>query len=247
MSPLPNTYVEYSVPFQGDIVKMVGRPNVVSDREIIGVIFQQEMFAMGQWEQTKYLNKYLLDKTSKGLKPLLIDAGANIGAASLYFNKIYSGLKTVAIEPDNENAKLAMHNLSGLDVQVIQGALGNKTGVMYINDIDFAPIAYRVGESGNKPVSSHTITSILAAFGTNYFPFILKIDIEGGEDNVFSGNAQWLDLFPVVIIELHDWMLPFKNSSKNFYRNISWLDFDVLNRGENTFCFNKRLLAAELY
>jgi FkbM family methyltransferase len=242
MKSSSDNYVEYKFNFKEESIKMFYRPNVASDAEIINCIFQQEMFALGQWEQTRFLNRYFLDRKANGLRPILIDAGANIGAASLYFNKIYPGLQTVAIEPDYENSKLAVCNLSGLDMRVIQGALADKTGILYINDIDFSPIAYRVGETGNKPVDAHTINSILSCYDKECFPFILKIDIEGGEENVFSGNTDWLNLFPLVIIELHDWMLPFKNVSKNFFRNISSFDFDVLNRGENTFCFNKKIL-----
>lgn len=222
---------------------MAGRQHVESDQAIIGMVFQREMFALGQWEQTKALNQYFIENCNKGLRPLLIDAGANIGAASLYFNEIYPGMKTVAIEPDQENSLLAKHNLASLDAQVVQGALGKEVGTMFINDIDFGPIAYRVGETGNRAVDSHTIPSVLAGVEPGYFPFILKIDIEGGEDIVFSEETPWLDLFPLVIIELHDWMLPFQNSSRNFFRNISSHSFDILSQGENTFCFNTRLLS----
>lgn len=235
-------YVEYQFIFKGKPLKMAGRPQVDSDRAIINMVFQREMFALERWQQTTALNDYMLRKTRLGLKPLLVDAGANIGAASLYFNQIYAGLKTVAIEPDAENAKLARHNLGGLDAKVIEGALGKEIGLMYINDIDFSPISYRVGETGNKAVESHTIPSLLSALDGNSFPFILKIDIEGGEDIVFANDTSWLNLFPLVIIELHDWMLPFQNSSRNFFRNIATCEFDIINHGENTFCFNRQLL-----
>lgn len=234
--------VEFQFLFKNRQLKMAGRQNVESDQAIIGMIFQREMFSLTHWEQTKALNEYFFNNCNKGLKPLLIDAGANIGAASLYFNEIYAGLKTIAIEPDVENATLSCHNLRSFDAKVIQGALGKSVGTMFINDVDFGPIAYRVSETGSKAVASHTVPSILSSITNNYFPFILKIDIEGGEDSLFSVDTPWLDLFPLVIIELHDWMLPFKNSSRNFLQRISAYSFDVLTQGENTFCFNSRLL-----
>jgi FkbM family methyltransferase len=237
-------YIEYQFAFKGKDLKMAGRKNVDSDRAIIGMIFQREMFALERWDQTKALNAYLSQRIGKGLQPLMMDAGANIGAASLYFNQIYPGLKILAIEPGDDNAILAQYNLAGLDANVIRAALGKEVGVMYLNDKDFSPIAYRVGEGEGKPVESCTVASLLSSFGKDCFPFILKIDIEGGEEIVFSRDAPWLDLFPLVIIELHDWMLPFKCSSKNFYRAISDYDFDIINQGENTFCFNRRLLKA---
>jgi len=239
---MENSFVEYRFAFKNKEMKMVGRPAIASDSAIISMVFQREMFAFSQWEQARVLNEYFNTQCKAGRKPLLMDAGANIGAASLYFNQLYPGLKTIAIEPDAENAQMATHNLAGLDAQVILGALGKQSGVMYINDVDFSPIAYRVGEAGNKAVASHTVPELLSSCDAQCFPFILKIDIEGGEDIVFSGDAPWLELFPLVIIELHDWMLPFQNSSRNFYRNVAKYEFDILTQGENTFCFNKGII-----
>ena len=128
------------------------------------------------------------------------------------------------------------------DATVIKGAVSSEDGVLFINDIDFEPIAYRVGQTGNKQVSAVSIPTILSKYSDNTFPFIIKIDIEGGETDLFQKNIEWLDQFPLVIIELHDWMLPGEGCSTNFFKSISKYNFDILVRGENTFCFNNRLL-----
>jgi hypothetical protein len=75
------------------------------------------------------------------------------------------------------------------------------------------------------------------------YPFIFKIDIEGGESDLFKKDFEWVDSFPMLVIELHDWMLPFQGSSRSFFKAISAYDFDIVYRGENIFCFNKRILA----
>jgi Methyltransferase FkbM domain len=75
-----------------------------------------------------------------------------------------------------------------------------------------------------------------------YSPLILKVDIEGGEKELFSGECNWLEQIPVVIIELHDWMLPGEANSRNFLKAISSFDFDFVYLNENAFCFNNRLL-----
>jgi hypothetical protein len=49
---------------------------------------------------------------------------------------------------------------------------------------------------------------------------------------------------PIVIVELHDWMLPGQAVARNFLRAISVLDFDFVHVGENVFCFNNELLRA---
>jgi hypothetical protein len=69
-------------------------------------------------------------------------------------------------------------------------------------------------------------------------PFILKIDIEGHEDQLFHSKTDWLRLFKVVVIELHDWMLPGTANSRNFLKQITKYDFDMVFVGENVFCVN---------
>ena len=71
-------------------------------------------------------------------------------------------------------------------------------------------------------------------------PFIVKIDIEGFEGELFSRNLEWLDRFYVLIIELHDWMLPRQRSSQSFLRAVGALDRDFLQVGENVFSIANR-------
>ena len=46
------------------------------------------------------------------------------------------------------------------------------------------------------------------------------------QEDLFSQNIAWIDKFPVLIIELHDWMLKKRNASGNFLRAISERDRD---------------------
>ena len=97
--------------------------------------------------------------------------------------------------------------------------------------------------SGKIQVTAITMADILGKFkSTRYEPLICKIDIEGGESDLFSANDAWIDQFPLIIIELHDWLLPGTSNSKNFLSAISKRNFDIVYRGENMFCFNNALL-----
>ena len=71
----------------------------------------------------------------------------------------------------------------------------------------------------------------------DYVPFLIKIDIEGGEENLFETSTAWIDLFPLLIIELHDWLLPRKNTSLNFIRRIGQFKRDFVYNSENIFSF----------
>ena len=242
MGDSENSLIQYDFEFNTNILKMLGRPWVQSDHDIIAIVFLQKMFSTERMTQNHNLNRYYDYLISNNCKPILIDAGANIGAASLYFNQMYPVLKTISIEPDIENAQLLQSNLAEFDVEVIQGALGCDDEILFLDTENFDPIAYRVGSVGNVEVISHSVTSILKRLTAAEKPFILKIDIEGGEDLLFSKETRWINDFPLIIIELHDWMLPFTNVSKNFYKAISSYNFDLINYGENTFCFNQDIL-----
>lgn len=63
--------------------------------------------------------------------------------------------------------------------------------------------------------------------------FIVKIDIEGFEKDVFEHDAGWVDEAQAIIIEPHDWMLPKAGTSMPFLKALSNHDFDLLIMHEN--------------
>ena len=65
------------------------------------------------------------------------------------------------------------------------------------------------------------MNKILKNFPKKKFNYlIIKIDIEGFEDELFKKNTEWLDKFKIIIIELHDWMKPYNKKSYNFQRSM---------------------------
>ena len=69
---------------------------------------------------------------------------------------------------------------------------------------------------------------------------MIKIDIEGFEKKLFERNTEWIDKFKVIIIELHDWMIPFNNQSLSFQKTIlnSKKYKDIIISGENLILIN---------
>jgi hypothetical protein len=70
----------------------------------------------------------------------------------------------------------------------------------------------------------------------------VKIDIEGAEAELFSANTEWVDQTPLIIIELHDWLLSRQGISRNFLRCVSSLDRDFVHIGENIFSVKNDLM-----
>lgn len=167
------------------------------------------------------------------IKPVtIIDAGANIGFASVYFSRVYPDAKIIAIEPDNENyALLCKNNKDNSNVECVQAALWNdELGVSITNASTSENRGYMVDKTDNAMISSLTVNGIMKAYNLSHID-ILKIDIEGAEQEVFEGDTSWLDKVSVVIIELHDRMRPFSSSS--FFKSISEHKFLFKMSGEN--------------
>lgn len=171
--------------------------------------------------------------------PLIVDAGANIGASVLWFSDVFPDAHIVAVEPDMDNARLLAKNTTGLNLDARQAALGSGSGFAELIDHGFGEWAYRtkINREGNiEMMSMADLISEKIAGG--YVPFLAKIDIEGGEAELFSKNTDWVDLFYLLIVELHDWAAPRMAVSSNFLKCIAGKKRDFIGFGPDIFSLN---------
>ena len=210
---------------------------------MINKIFQQKVYALDGWAHKELLENYYL-KNFQNSKLLIIDAGANMGASSLYFSDVWEDAFVASIEPEKYNFALLKLNTVGKSILPLEGAIGSEIGTMYLTDPGHGDVGFRVASSGEYEVSVYTIEKVMEiGRSKGATPFICKIDIEGGESELFSKNVDWMNEFALIIIELHDWMQPMQGSSDAFLKAISKLNFELLHKGENIFFFNKNLLS----
>jgi FkbM family methyltransferase len=168
-------------------------------------------------------------------RPLIVDAGANIGTASLYFAMTLPAPRILAIEPEAGNVEVLKANLDGLDAQVFHGALASSSGTGTLVDPGNGAQSFRAELGGDGQLVCVSINDIYAHLATDAFPWIVKIDIEGAEAEVFSKNLEWIEETPLLIVELHDWLLPKKGTGTPFLRAIAALDRDFVYAGESVF------------
>ncbi|MEW7290481.1 FkbM family methyltransferase [Aquimarina sp. 2304DJ70-9] len=141
----------------------------------------------------------------------IIDAGANIGLASLFFKMKYPNAAIALIEIDNGNLEMIRKNLKGqTNITIINKGLYNKNSYFKVFDPFNATNSFVIKEStkDDYDIESITIDQIISDHHWDEID-ILKIDIEGAEKKLFESNYQyWLPKVNVLMIETHDRMIP---------------------------------------
>lgn len=189
------------------------------------------------------LENYYKAIQAQGASPLILDCGGNIGLASQYFSHQYPTATVVCIEPEAGNITQAKRNNASVHVHYLQAALGSKGSIGSLLDLGLGNNGYRIDHHTPGTIPIVAVQDLVHRYPTpTYLPFIIKIDIEGSESEVFSQATEWIEAFPLLIIELHDWMLPGSCNAQNFLKAIAPLNRDFTYSGESIFSFSNTLL-----
>ena len=139
----------------------------------------------------------------------IVDAGANIGAASVYFAALYPDARAYAFEPAPENFALLAENTKPFE-NIIAHEVGlfdaDKEAPLYEGEDD--PSTNSVGDSGLNTRRSRMVTlrdakSFLHGLEVDRID-ILKLDTEGCEVPILRSLADMLPAIKVVYVEYHD-------------------------------------------
>jgi FkbM family methyltransferase len=176
-----------------------------------------------------------------GNQPVIVDCGGHIGLSSVWFASRYPAAELYCIEPDKSNFSLLQQNTAAYpNVTCLNGGVWNKPCHLEILNPLSGSASFRLQETSNTDSSSvlrgYTVPEVLQRAEKNRL-FLVKMDIEGGEAQVFQESAEWLKRTAVLIIELHDWLMPGQGTSKNFFKRLAENNFDVVLRGENLLLF----------
>lgn len=226
------------------------RENSVGDNGVIDQIFHNKDYDLTQWVQGQKLLEFHHQQNK--IKPsLIIDAGANIGASVVYFLNSFDNSFIFSIEPEINNWHLLEINTMNYTNKInFHGAISDVDGELVLSDPGYSDWGFRTSAVNDSSVNNTNVVKSISPASIlahpkliNTTPLIFKIDIEGGEGVLFQGDTSWMDKFPLIIIELHDWMLPFQGSSKSFFEALVKYNFDLVHRGENIFLFNRNILS----
>jgi FkbM family methyltransferase len=212
-----------------------------TDMSVLRQIFVHEDYNLSRLARSSdLLGRY--EQISQARRtPLILDCGANIGLSAAYFADVFPAARVVAIEPEEGNCRLARRNCSAANVEIVRAAIASEDKAGVLVDPGLGAWGYRVEECPEGSVKLMSINGILSdPANVGCEPFIVKIDIEGFEKELFSKNTEWIDRFMLLIIELHDWMLPRERTSGTFLSAIAGLDRDFVHIGENVFSISNR-------
>lgn len=182
-------------------------------------IFSEESYNLTKYECWEEVYKNYLKIIDNKKKPLLIDCGSNIGSSTEYFNRIFKNIFSIMIEPNPESAIFSVENIYNKDHIILNKAISSKKKTVMIDDTSKDNRASKISNLFGKEIDTITVTDLLSKY-QNTTPFIIKIDIEGYEKDLFESNVEWIKDFQIIVIEIHDWMIPFESISRNFFKAI---------------------------
>ena len=140
----------------------------------------------------------------------IIDAGGNIGLATLQFLKSFPDARVIAVEPDLENFKQFAKNTQNFSKRTVllQKALWSENTKVFLHSDfrDHQDWSKRVLKKENSvEIEAVSINSIMEEHQIETID-ILKMDIEGGESEIFKSgcDASFLSKTKMIAVEIHD-------------------------------------------
>jgi FkbM family methyltransferase len=139
----------------------------------------------------------------------VIDLGANIGLASLWFLSRFPGASVIAVEPERGNASVLRENLSTSEnvLRIYEACIGAYEREVTL-DSSQGEWANRLVEiDGNSPpgciVPAIAMDRIIRENGVESID-LLKCDIEGAEIELFESCGSWISKVRLAVVECHD-------------------------------------------
>ena len=179
---------------------------------------------------------------------VIVDAGANIGLASVYFANRYPESKIIAIEPEESNFELLQKNIMPYEnIIPLHAALWDKNEEINLVDPGLGKWGFMTEEKESQEkslaklchlVPGMTVDRIIEDYDLLKID-ILKIDIEGAENEVFNDTSSWIGDVNAMIVELHERMKT--GCNRSFYNGSNGFD-NEWKQGENVYLSRKNYL-----
>jgi FkbM family methyltransferase len=177
---------------------------------------------------------------------IIVDAGANIGLASIYFSNKFPDVKIIAIEPEESNLEILKRNIAPYEnIILVCKALWHENTRINLVDPGLGKWGFMTQAQDSAEerhgqivyeVQGVTVDTIMKEQGIDHID-ILKIDIEGAERELFRDPSSWIEKVDSLIIELHECRKP--GCNRSFYNGSNGFDNEWL-QGEKVYLTRSR-------
>jgi FkbM family methyltransferase len=164
----------------------------------------------GRYEELLLLTEIFLDqeyKIPESVNPIktIVDCGANIGFASVFYALAYPDAIIHAYEPDPTTFALLTKNAKGLSIICHNEAISDTAGTdtFYVHPEKHISSSLFAREKTYKEISVKTVTleDVVREAGTSVDVF--KFDIEGGEFRIFKKDQPAIANLRYITGEIH--------------------------------------------
>lgn len=175
---------------------------------VLGRVFPFRMRRMDLYTVAEVLYERQYDvRTPVPEAPVVIDGGANIGVATLWFIARYPGAQVHAFEPEPENFRLLEHNVGSITgVTCVQAAIGAHDAPVELHLAEHGAVhSVRDAAAGERTVTvpSVVLRDYLAQRDIARV-HLLKLDVEGCEDVAIEGLGERLADVDIILGEMHE-------------------------------------------
>jgi FkbM family methyltransferase len=160
----------------------------------------------------------------------VIDLGANIGLTALKLRNQFPLARMIAVEPDTDTAKVCASNLKHVpDCIVLHRAVGFEAARVVCTNPQAQAISRQFGACNGEALGSVgtiTVGTILDQYECRA-PILVKMDIEGAEEECFQHAEEWLGNVDAVLCEPHS-----KLVETEIYNKLTKHGFSIRRIGE---------------
>jgi len=144
---------------------------------------------------------------AKATPDRILDLGAHIGTAALYFSRLWPQASIACVEPHTENLSVLKRTvaLNNLRVRIFPVAAAVADGTVEFFVSRDASSNSLVGRPAweKRDVPALSVNTLMKELGWDHI-HLLKIDIEGYESQLLSRNVDWLACTHEIVGEAHD-------------------------------------------
>lgn len=141
----------------------------------------------------------------------ILDLGANIGLGLLALHDQYPQANLAGVDADPRNFPLLLKNLSDnqMNIPLLAAAISGESGILGLRIGSNSTCSTLIdgelihpSQTGSVNIPCLTMPQVLDWLG---WPSIdlLKVDIEGAEESLFSHSPEWLHNVEAIVLEIH--------------------------------------------